>query len=120
MFAMQRMRISMLRAGLLAEDKPDCASFALDNLCSHALTDLDDMESCSDDTEELSMPAESGAGGHSPVGGKLLLCTAALGYIALLQLLSVLFVCFSHGFAWLLVNHMLGAYSSLCLPRGAE
>ena len=97
MLAMQRMRIRMLRAGILAEDKPDCASFALDGVCSRALTDLDDMESCGDDTEEVSMPAETDDGGHSPVGGKLLLCTVFLGYIALLQLLSVLFVCFSHG-----------------------
>ncbi len=69
----------MPRAGLLAEDKPDCTSFALDGLRSHALTDLDDMESCGDDTEEVSMPPETDDGGHSPVGGKLLICICPSG-----------------------------------------
>ncbi|KAL0033825.1 hypothetical protein WJX77_006679 [Trebouxia sp. C0004] len=64
----QRMRIPMLRAGVLAQDKPDCTSFALDHLCSHTLTDLDNVESCGDDAEELSMPAETDDGGNSPVG----------------------------------------------------
>ncbi len=87
----------MLRAKTLTQDKSDRASFARDDVCSHARTDLDDMESCSDDREEVSMPAETGDGDPSPVGGNLMICTAFLGYVALLQLLSVLFVCFSHG-----------------------
>ncbi len=77
--AMQGTRISRPQAGLLAEDKPDRISFALDGLLSHALTDLDDMESCSDDTEEVSMPAETDDGGHSPVGGKLSICICPSG-----------------------------------------
>ena len=76
MAAVQGMRISMPRAGLLAENKPDCTSFALGDLCSHALTDL---ESCGDDTEEVSMPAEVDDGGNSPVAGKLLICICPSG-----------------------------------------
>ncbi len=69
----------MVRAKILTQDKPDRASFALDDVCSHARTDLNDMESCSDDTEEVSMPAETDDGGHSPVGGKLLICMCPSG-----------------------------------------
>ena len=79
MAAMQGMRISMPRAGRLAEDKPESSSFALDGMRSHALTDLDHMEACGDDTEEVSMPAETDDGGNSPVAGKLLICICPSG-----------------------------------------
>ena len=77
--AMQGVRISMPRAGRLAEDKAECSSFGLDGVRSHALTDLDHMEACGDDTEEVSMPAETDDGGSSPVAGKLLICICASG-----------------------------------------
>ena len=79
MAAMQGVRISMPRAGRLAEDKPESSSFGLDGVRSHALTDLDHMEACGDDTEEVSMPAETDDGGSSPVAGKPLICICPSG-----------------------------------------